>query len=115
MQSLPITVNFLENLGPVQPDPGLFAKREHFPQGYPEHPGIRGVAKLSGFQAFWRTPRKGDLFPFRHDVTVVLLGESSHQAEVPDLDAVDRGQENVATGEVTVDETLQLQVGHSTG
>ena len=45
MQSLPVAVNLLKDLGAVETDPGFLAEGEHFPQGNTEHPGIRGVAE----------------------------------------------------------------------
>lgn len=39
-----------------------------------------------------------------HDVMVVVLGQRPHQAKVSDLDEVVGGQQDVASGQVTVDE-----------
>lgn len=39
-----------------------------------------------------------------HHIVVVVLGQRAHQPEVSDLDEVVGGQQDVAGGEVSVDE-----------
>ena len=41
---------------------------------------------------------------FLHDVVVVVLGQCSHQPEVPYLDQVAGGQQQISGGQVPVDE-----------
>ena len=45
----------------------------------------------------------------------VVLWESTHEAKVSDLHPVSRGKQDVAAGQVTMDEPLGLQVGHAFG
>ena len=52
---------------------------------------------------------------FLHDVVVVVLGQRPHEAEVSDLHLLLGGQQDVAGGQVPVDEALGLQVGHTIG
>ena len=78
-------------------------------------PCVASMRKLPRLQALGGAPGEGDLLPLGHDVTVVLLRQSPHQAEVADLDFVDRGQEDVPAGKVPVDEALAFQVGHALG
>lgn len=49
-----------------------------------------------------------------HDVLVRVCRQRPHQAEVPDLHRLVGGQQNVASSQVPVKETLLLQVGHPT-
>lgn len=50
---------------------------------------------------------------FLHDVVVVILGQCSHQPEVPDLDQVAGGQQQISGGQVPVNEALGFQVAHA--
>lgn len=50
-----------------------------------------------------------------HHIVIVIFGQCPHQTEVPDLDELIGGQQDVAGSQVTVDEALGLQVGHALG
>lgn len=50
-----------------------------------------------------------------HDVVIVILWQRPHEAKVADLDLFVGGQQDVAGGEVAVDEAARLQVGHAAG
>lgn len=49
-----------------------------------------------------------------HDVLVRVCGQRPHQAKVADLHRLVGGQQNIASGQVSVKEPLLLQVGHPT-
>lgn len=51
----------------------------------------------------------------RHDVAVALAGQGPHEAKVPNLGLLLRGQEDVARCQISVHEELGFQVGHSFG
>lgn len=50
---------------------------------------------------------------FLHDIVVIILGKCTHQPEVPDLDQVSGGQQQISGSQVTVNEALGLQVAHA--
>lgn len=68
-----------------------------------------------GGQDFGRLPGKRDASMGSHDVAVALAGEGSHEPKVADLGVLLRGQEDVAGGQVAVEEELGFQVGHPLG
>lgn len=84
-----------------------------------EAPEVGGVGLLrSGAQAprannTCPSPGKGHLAVFLHDIVVIILGQSSHQSEVPNLDQVTGSQKQVSSSQVTVNEALGLQVPHA--
>lgn len=50
---------------------------------------------------------------FLHDIVVIILGQSSHQSKVPNLDQVTGGQKQISSSQVSVNEALGLQVAHA--
>lgn len=50
---------------------------------------------------------------FLHDIVVVILGQSSHQSKVPNLDQITSSQQQIPSSQVTVNEALGLQVAHA--
>ena len=73
MQPFPISVNFFQNLRSIQTNPWFLAEGEHFPQSDSEHPGVRGMAKLSGLETLRGTPWKRHLFSLGHNIAIILL------------------------------------------
>ena len=113
MQPLPVSVDLLQDLGPVQTDPRLLPEGEHLPQRHAEHPRVGRVAELPRLEALGRAPREGNFLPLRHHVAIILLGQSSHQTKVADFHSVNGGHEDISAGQIPVDEPLQLEVRHS--
>lgn len=50
---------------------------------------------------------------FLHDIVVIVLGQSSHQSKVPNLDQVAGSQQQISSSQVTVNEPLGFQVAHA--
>lgn len=59
------------------------------------------------------SPGERHLAVLLHHIVIVVVGQCSHQAEVADLHRVGRRQQDVAGGQVAVDEAPLLQVGHA--
>lgn len=59
-------------------------------------------------------PWERDFVALLHDVLIGVRWQRPHQAKVSDLHRVIGGQQDVAGSQVSVEETLLLQVGHAT-
>ena len=107
--------SIIHYLHTVESNPRLLAEGEHLPESHPEHPGVGGVRELARLEALRCAPGERNLLPLGHHVAVVLLGQGAHEAKVANLDPVHGDHHDVAAGQVTVDEALQLQICHTSG
>lgn len=91
------------------------SKREHLPTQNSKTPDVaverEGGAIVRGNQEFRRHPANGE--ELRSVVIVISLIEVVTYAEVGNLDVAVRGDEAVASGEVSMDDPLGEEEGHA--
>ena len=95
--------------------PRLEPVAEHLPQRHAVGPDVGGGGELQEVDALWRAPRDGQLQIGVEVGLVVVLAdpEGAREAEVGNLDGVLGEDEDVARGQVSVDQSLGLQVSHA--
>ena len=95
--------------------PGLEPVAEHLPQRHAVSPDVGSGGEFQEVDALRRAPRDGQL-QIGVEVRLVVVfpdPEGAGEAEIGNLDGVLGENEDVARGQVSVDQSLCLQVSHA--
>lgn len=95
--------------------PRLEPVAEHLPERHGVGPDVGSGGELQEVDALWGAPRDGQLQIGVEVGLVVILAdaESARKAKIGNFDSVLGENEDVARGQVSVDQPLGLQVSHA--